>query len=332
MATRKLRTKSNSASLPVRLLPLAALAFVLPILQGAAEDQRLRQISAEPKLHIEMRLPIRSPRFTMRLRYSHHLSQSETYQSYEGKVLKVEYPARRYLAGYIFARRMDNAIAAEWEKLGISLRQKILIQLIETEIWPAELHIESKWRGPEETPYLQVALPVMNRGSLVSESVANLYFPLRLIFGVVHEYTEFALISSPTGTILGDRRTEDGEFENYYTRWYREGIASYVASRVCEEIGLFAPYTPEVAEESLVTIGARVLLWTQAQDVGDQTEVYYQATYGLIGRMMEEHSPESIEAMVQKIHEYDYVDGERLRVAIEETLGVTPLEMVCRPQ
>lgn len=330
MGRRKLHTKLDLPSVPARLLPLAVLAIFLPLLQGAAVDQRLRQISAEPKLHIEMRLPIRSPRITMRLRYSHHLSESDLYQSYEGKVLKVEYPARRYLAGYIFARRMDKAIATEWERLGISLRQKILIQLIETEIWPAELHIESKWRRPEDTPYLQVALPVMNRGSLVSESVANLHFPLRLIFGVVHEYTEFAMISSPTGTILGDRITPEGEFENYYTRWYRDGVANYVASRVCEEIGLFAPYTREAAEKSLATIGAPIVQWTQAQDVGDQTEVYYQAAYGLVARMMEEHPQESIDAMIQKIHEYDYADGERLGIAIKETLGVTPLEMAAR--
>lgn len=265
------------------------------------------------------------------LGFNPQFAASPLYGVYEGLRLRVEYPLSQSAKSLLFSRRFDLAIDAQWKELGIELQQKVLFQLTEIHCWPAELRVEVRWPKPDELPYLPIPIPIFAPGLPMSESINELGIPSYMSFALMHEMTEFAISTRPEGTMLGDVRRYKFLKKSHYTRWFREGVASYAAIGVSRRLGVRPPFGAQAAEASLREIGPEILSWTQFDDTGDQTANFYSAAIGLVVRILEASPERSLAALMERLAQYDYVDGRRLSRAVKEVTGKTPAEIAQSP-
>lgn len=178
--------------------------------------------------------------------------------------------------------------------------------------------------------------------------------------GFMHESVEASLTFGPTPRLLLDdkRKTFWGGTQNdfHYTRWFREGFASYAGFLACKvtvvDEGPDADqmraevfkYTEMMPFTALATVGTRIFMWNQyqgytGQDMRDgdddfepgevHTEnSYYGASLALFLVIEDRYGQDAIREIIQKVNKLENGSGEDLKRIVREVLGTDIVELV----
>lgn len=308
---------SRIARLSARCVTIALLTG----LGGCASWAQFAQTRRTRTFQLSMTPRDSTPCPDIEIGYDPYFAASEGASVYEGLRLRVEYPTAMDSRAGPFAERLDVALDQVWGRLDLKLEQTPLLQLSQADCWPAEFAIEAKWPSARKFPYLPIPLIVLPPAAPMSEQVGGLALPSSMIFALAHELTEQALATAPRGTVLADAKHLKIFRSVHGTRWFREGLASYAAVGVCERLGLHAPLSRERGEATLDRVGPAVLEWTAFGNRPEDSALFYAASLGLVARMIDGESPDSIGKLMLEIRRHDYVDGERLKSAIRIAYG-----------
>lgn len=263
------------------------------------------------------------------VRYDPDLARRENYGVYESDTLRVEWPVALGPSGRLLAARVDYALRSQSVGWGLPIPRKLLLQLHPVAEWPSVLVLQSRWEAPDVSLFLPLPLPVLAEGSPWSERLAGVTLPSNAVFVMMHEVTEFLLVTRQRGTLLMDVQAPDGVIEAHYTRWFREGYANVTATSICNQLGLGSPFTRRQGTLALEATGARLLFWTQGQGLTPaQTARFYHASFEAVSRMADVRGQAGMAELLDSFNQYDYLDGKRLGGATAAVLGHRPREFL----
>lgn len=180
---------------------------------------------------------------------------------------------------------------------------------------------------------------------------ANRYYP----YVVMHEIIELSLSSIPRPQLLSDYRHKTfwgrNRDEFHYTRWFREGFASYAGFLACKTTlvgdGFSRREMPsEVLQRkvhqnplsSLARVGKRLFVWNQyqhkvsgkpqtvlvftpARNERDDEIDHYDAALGLFLVIEAKYGRKAIREITQMVNKLENGDGEDLKRIVSQVLG-----------
>jgi hypothetical protein len=256
-------------------------------------------------------------------------------QPIDGRVtstsIVVEYPVGLgALAREIVALVPAMATYVETE-FGIAWTWKARMRLARVEQVPPRL-AERRTRLRDGTFAMTLLIPPEE--TLESVYQANRGFPASF----VHEMTELSLAFPSQGQnpVLLDFETEDSQ-EVHHTRWFRDGLATYVGERVAEELcgraaGQRLHPRPFSALQSL---GELVFEWkdsdySYSEDVLTRDEDFYRASLGLFLLLELQHGRGVFRKLAERLLDAGVLDQKGLFEAFEGTIGEKPPQFLRR--
>jgi len=212
---------------------------------------------------------------------------------------------------------------------------------------------------PQPAMHQSSGLPVWCLRMFVSSSggsfedivAGSQYFPV--VF--YHELMEYSLDSEGRSRLLGDRRRRSmvgrSKDQCNYTRWFREGIASYAGYLACEAISDVNPGGPAFIRKevlhrqmnqrpfsSLAEVGSDLFLWTDFQNgAGAMSKAgcsegdgdsYYSAAIGLFLLIEDYYGRNAIRAIGQRVSTLRDGTGHDLDAIVNEVLGTDISQLV----
>jgi hypothetical protein len=124
---------------------------------------------------------------------------------------------------------------------------------------------------------------------------------------------------------------------NNYTRWFREGLASYAGYVAYQALSEDIPsshrlhYRQTLLHTSpfsaLATAGDRLFSWVQASRIGRE-RMYYNAALGLFLLMEDTYGPEAIRMIVDEVAAQRTVNGRDLLKIAKQVLGADLRQLV----
>ena len=173
-----------------------------------------------------------------------------------------------------------------------------------------------------------------------------------------HELIELTLVSGEQPRLLIDGRPERslGEASSdkvYYTRWFREGFASYCAILACRAVDIDNGGGPDeirsrmfnkrlylVPFSSLAKVGTRLFTWTQYDDYADYTQgpdelqgrppegSHYDAALALFLIIEDKYGQRAIRDIMQEVNNLENGTGEDVKEIVSRVLGRDIVELV----
>ena len=207
-------------------------------------------------------------------------------------------------------------------ELGIQLNQKIRIYLHRLDSMPQSFEFHDKIEPNEYkfpifvTPSWQTCSDALNK---------NQFYPM-LIF---HELTEMRISIAPSLDIPVLMDFDAGLFKiKNYTRWYREGLATYTAY-IAYKHGLekfscdvksveYAPFS------SLARVKTDLFRWHQFKDKPG----YYDASFGLFIVLEHQYGRPAMRSLVVNMYKHKYMDGRDLIELVNNNFGIDIEKMV----
>lgn len=153
-------------------------------------------------------------------------------------------------------------------------------------------------------------------------------------FGILHEIVEMSLIDQDRiSPVLPDLKWRIFGFPNY-TRWFREGFASYSGQVACEkarqiwDLSVYDERSGWGAFEgpcfsSLSLLGGDLLKWHHSSGQG-MDRLGYPASLGLFLLVRERFGEEAIRQIVQRVNQLKWADGKAIARVFEEVVGKSP--------
>jgi hypothetical protein len=287
---------------------------------ACAGDPRAQQLAAPHNLTIAMqtRLPTNCPE--IRVGFDPRIANDPTYAIEERDGLRVEYPMAFADPARSVIERFSQSMHDELNRVGLSLDQRIVMQVRWATCWPAPLRLTVRWRAPSVERDLPIPFLLLPIGREMTESVGLAALPAQTTFSFARELTRHALVMRSEGTVLEDYKS--GLFKRRTgTLWFIEGMGTYVGANVCRRVGLTAPYSRQLAEAALGAVGEDVLDWDRFDNLGARGATYYLAAYGSIVRLEERLGADRFAELMVELKRTESVDGARLREAIEAAMG-----------
>ena len=246
-----------------------------------------------------------------------------------GDRVVVDYPrGLRDLAVEIAAQAPRMAAFVN-EQFGIKWTWQARLLLLRVEKAPSRF-VERRTRL--KTGVFSMALFVPPEETLDSVCRANRLFPTSFI----HEMTELSLAFPPEGRnpVLLDYRDEDLQ-DTGYTRWFRDGLASYAGERASEEV--YGRPTSERLHQrpfsALHFLGELVFEWKDTEfSISDEfltrDEDFYRACMGLFYLLERRHGRKAIGKILSQFPQQELLNRKGLFRSFQGALGENPAMML----
>ena len=246
-----------------------------------------------------------------------------------GEGVTVQHPRGLDRLAEQIAREVPRMAAFAQEQFGITWTWQARLRLLRVEEAPSRF-VERRRRLESGT--FTMALFVPPDETLESVYRANRLFPASFI----HEMTELSLAFPPEGRnpVLLDYRGEDFQ-ETGYTRWFRDGLASYIGERVAEEV-FRRPHYERLHRRpfsALHFLGKLVFDWRDTEysisdDFRTEDEDFYRAGMGLFYLMESRHGRKAVGRVIGRFSRQKLLNREGLFRAFEEALGESPAKLL----
>lgn len=240
-------------------------------------------------------------------------------------------------ASYI-ANQVNYILEFIKDELGLDILFKVKVYLIRLDYLPQTINVKFNKSTDTFSVPLFVKCGDEEYETILSE---NPFYPYLFL----HELVELALVY-PKANLKLDSITRFRK-HRYYTRWFRDGLASYAEYLLNKRISssdnklieskvliLHKAIIPQHPLFSLNRVGEKLFLWDQFDD--DQNdEEYYNASLGLFLMIENKFGKEGIKRIVRNLANEKNVDGKTLIGIVNKTLETDVkkfVECICWPK
>jgi len=223
------------------------------------------------------------------------------------------------------AQSLHKAFDAAREATGVELQEALRIYLVRVDEPPQSYDFALRFTNRTYGFPLFARVGTKTPAEVFEQNAACICL-------LTHEMTEMALVSNPScSPVLCDTRA--GTVTNCnYTRWFREGVASFAGYAAAEE--LRADLGPEAATlpfqhpySSLARVRTSLFSWHQFSD-GKLNDDNYDASLGLLFLIENRFGKGSVRKIVEGSRSLQYVDGKALTDLINKTFHTDLAKLV----
>jgi|GEM_PF-3210898 len=239
----------------------------------------------------------------------------------------ISHPGGSYQKGAVQAAAWLEGARKDAERnLGISVPTRLRLVIYPVDAEPRSLRARYEISAHEFFAPLVLSSKRRSAGDLLSGNFSSLVT-------IWHEIYEMLLITpwlKPTA--LPDADLSMGLRSKNYTRWFRDGFATYAAYVTLENLKrrsrgqwpqgqTFESLFYDRPLSSLSEVGGKLFRWNQF-DSGRKNQAYYSASFGLFLLLEERFGKEGMKRLIDEVEKVEFPDGEGIIAAFDRALGV----------